>query len=56
MSGRENRRYLPGVPFPARLNAGADLVEALAGVELALVAVPSHAYGRPWPGCGHCCR
>jgi glycerol-3-phosphate dehydrogenase (NAD(P)+) len=42
---RENRRYLPGVPFPARLNAGADLVEALAGVELALVAVPSHAYG-----------
>lgn len=42
---RENRRYLPGVPFPARLNAGADLVEALAGVELVLVAVPSHAYG-----------
>lgn len=42
---RENRRYLPGVPFPARLNASADLVEALAGVELALVAVPSHAYG-----------
>ena len=42
---RENRRYLPGVPFPARLSAGADLVEALAGVELALVAVPSHAYG-----------
>ncbi|HPE73736.1 MAG TPA: NAD(P)H-dependent glycerol-3-phosphate dehydrogenase [Candidatus Competibacter sp.] len=50
---RENRRYLPGVPFPARLNAGADLVEALAGVELVLVAVPSHAYGatlvRLWP-------
>ncbi|NMQ17999.1 NAD(P)-dependent glycerol-3-phosphate dehydrogenase [Candidatus Competibacter phosphatis] len=42
---RENRRYLPGVPFPVRLNAGADLIEALAGVELALVAVPSHAYG-----------
>jgi len=42
---RENRRYLPGVPFPACLNAGTDLVEALAGVELALVAVPSHAYG-----------
>ncbi|QQS54641.1 MAG: NAD(P)-dependent glycerol-3-phosphate dehydrogenase [Candidatus Competibacteraceae bacterium] len=42
---RENRRYLPGVPFPSRLNASTDLIEALANVELALVAVPSHAYG-----------
>ncbi len=42
---RENRRYLPGIPFPPPLSAGADLAEALAGVELALVAVPSHAYG-----------
>ncbi len=42
---RENRRYLPGIPFPSRLNAGADLAEALAGVDLALVTVPSHAYG-----------
>ncbi len=42
---RENRRYLPGVPFPTRLNVGADLTEALAGIDLVLVAVPSHAYG-----------
>ncbi len=42
---RENRRYLPGIPFPRALSAGTDLAEALAGVELALVAVPSHAYG-----------
>lgn len=41
---RENRRYLPGLPFPATLTASADLSAALAGVELALVAVPSHAY------------
>ena len=42
---RENRRYLPGVAFPPSLNAGADLAEALAGIDLVLVAVPSHAYG-----------
>lgn len=41
---RENRRYLPGIPFPASLRVGADLATALAGVDLALVAVPSHAY------------
>jgi len=41
---RENQRYLPGIPFPAALTAGADLVAAVAGVELVLVAVPSHAY------------
>ncbi|MDS4042961.1 MAG: NAD(P)H-dependent glycerol-3-phosphate dehydrogenase [Candidatus Competibacter sp.] len=42
---RENRRYLPGIPFPNSLSVGADLTEALAGVELALAAVPSQAYG-----------
>jgi glycerol-3-phosphate dehydrogenase (NAD(P)+) len=42
---RENRRYLPGIPFPAALSVGTDLAGALAGVELALAAVPSHAYG-----------
>ena len=41
---RENRRYLPGIAFPAALTATADLAEALAGVDLALVVVPSHAY------------
>jgi glycerol-3-phosphate dehydrogenase (NAD(P)+) len=41
---RENRRYLPGILFPATLTVGVDLAEALAGVELALVVTPSHAY------------
>lgn len=42
---RQNRRYLPGIPFPASLSASADLADALAGADLALAAVPSHAYG-----------
>lgn len=41
---RENRRYLPGIPWPPSLTAGVDPAEVLARVELALVAVPSHAY------------
>ena len=41
---RENRRYLPGIPFPDRLTVGADLAATLTGVDLALVVVPSHAY------------
>jgi len=41
---QENRRYLPGIPFPETLTVGVDLAEALTGVELALVATPSHAY------------
>ena len=42
---RQNRRYLPDIPFPATLSAGADLADALTGAELVLAAVPSHAYG-----------
>ena len=41
---RENRRYLPGIPFPAGLTVSADLAATLTGVDLALVVVPSHAY------------
>lgn len=41
---RENRRYLPGIPFPPALTAGTDLAETLTNVQLVLVAVPSHAY------------
>ncbi|HXH02950.1 MAG TPA: NAD(P)H-dependent glycerol-3-phosphate dehydrogenase [Candidatus Competibacteraceae bacterium] len=41
----ENRRYLPGIPFPAALTPCAALAEAVTGAELVLVAVPSHAYG-----------
>jgi len=42
---RENRRFLPGIPFPPALTVGVDLAEALASADLALVVVPSHAYG-----------
>ncbi|WP_437687546.1 NAD(P)H-dependent glycerol-3-phosphate dehydrogenase [Sorangium sp. So ce176] len=40
---RQNHRYLPGVELPASLRATSDLEDALRGVELALVVVPSHA-------------
>lgn len=42
---RENRRYLPGIPFPPTLTVSTDLAWALDGVELVLAVVPSHAYG-----------
>src|SRR5512146_1488346 len=38
-----NERYLPGVALPAKLHAHADIVKALEGAELVVVAVPSHA-------------
>ncbi len=41
---RQNRRYLPGIPFPPSLTVSVDLLETLAGVDLVLAAVPSHAY------------
>lgn len=40
---RENTLYLPGIPFPDRLEVTADL-EAMAEVETLVVAVPSHGY------------
>ena len=39
---RENRRYLPDVPLPESVVAGADHVEALDGSDLVILAVPSH--------------
>lgn len=41
---RENRHYLPGIPFPDHLQVTADLHEALAAGEEVLVVVPSHAF------------
>lgn len=41
---RANRRYLPGIPFPATITVGSDLAAALCTAELVLIAVPSHAY------------
>jgi glycerol-3-phosphate dehydrogenase (NAD(P)+) len=40
---RENPRYLPGIPLPENLVALADLGQTLAGVEIVVVVVPSHA-------------
>src|SRR5574337_2001861 len=39
-----NQRYLPDLQLPAELACGPDLAEALRNVDMALVAVPSHAF------------
>ena len=41
---RENPRYLPAIALPDGLVATTDLASALAGAELVLVVVPSHAF------------
>ncbi len=41
-STRENARYLPGVSFPANLNAYPDIAACLDGAEIVLIVVPSH--------------
>lgn len=42
-AARENRDFLPGVPLAAEIVVQSDLEAALAGAELVLVVVPSHA-------------
>lgn len=43
-SGRENARYLPGVPFPPSLVVSGSLEDILAVTGDILIAVPSHAF------------
>jgi glycerol-3-phosphate dehydrogenase (NAD(P)+) len=43
-STHENPRYLPGVTLPDGLRATTDLATAMAGADLVLVVVPSHAF------------
>ena len=43
---RENRRYLPGFPFPETLSPTDDLAMAVDGVRDCLVVTPSHAFRR----------
>ncbi|WP_133478466.1 NAD(P)H-dependent glycerol-3-phosphate dehydrogenase [Cognatilysobacter segetis] len=43
-STHENPRYLPGVALPEGLRATTDLATAMAGADLVLVVVPSHAF------------
>ncbi len=40
----ENPRYLPGITLPDSLRATGVLAEALAGADVVLVVVPSHAF------------
>jgi len=40
----ENARYLPGVALPESLEATDDMAKALAGCDLVLIVVPSHAF------------
>src|SRR6478736_1818497 len=42
----ENARYLPGVVLPESLEATDDMAAALAGCDLVLVVVPSHAFAQ----------
>jgi glycerol-3-phosphate dehydrogenase (NAD(P)+) len=41
---RQNKRYLPEIPFPENLAVTSDLAEAVAFSDLLLVCVPSHAF------------
>lgn len=41
---RENKRFLPGIPLPDRLQPGDDLAACLDGADEVLVVVPSHAF------------
>ncbi len=41
----ENPRYLPGIALPESLRATGVLADAMAGADLVLVVVPSHAFG-----------
>jgi len=41
---RENRKYLPGIPFPDNIQVEADLESCLGGATDVLIAVPSHAF------------
>src|SRR5690606_5079771 len=43
-AGQGNPRYLPGIALPGTLRATTDIAAALAGADLVLVAVPSHAF------------
>lgn len=41
---RQNRRFLPDIPFPDNLHPTASLEEALHNAEMVLVVIPSHAF------------
>ncbi|HVQ33002.1 MAG TPA: NAD(P)H-dependent glycerol-3-phosphate dehydrogenase, partial [Lysobacter sp.] len=45
-ASHENARYLPGIPLPTSLRATHDMAASLAGCDLVLVVVPSHAFAQ----------
>lgn len=40
----ENKRYIPGVPFPSTITCSSDLLSTIQGVDGVLIVVPSHAF------------
>ena len=42
---RQNRQFLPDIPFPEQLQIEADLATAVAAAPILLIVVPSHAFG-----------
>ena len=45
-SYRENRRFLPGIPFPELLSVGSDPGQVLGSADLVMLAVPSEHFRR----------
>lgn len=43
-SGRENKRYLPGIPFPNNLRCADNVADVAAFADYHLVVVPSHGF------------
>ena len=46
MQSRENKEYLPGVLLPENVNLTSNLEDAVRGMDLLVLAVPSHATGK----------
>lgn len=44
LSDRENRHYLPGVPFPGGVHPSSDLATCVTNADEILIVVPSHAF------------
>ena len=42
---RQNRQFLPDIPFPEQLQIEANLATAVAAAPILLIVVPSHAFG-----------
>lgn len=43
---RENRRFLPGIPFPEALSVGSDPEQVIGSADLVILAVPSEHFRR----------